>query len=81
MTTMPGLLPLARHYYEARREVLLAGGRQATPWYLLSSDEHAVAIAEAKIVVEAIRRVDEERAVLLGGADRALPTAGDAAVA
>ncbi|WP_031102385.1 hypothetical protein [Streptomyces sp. NRRL S-146] len=67
MTTMPGLLPLARHYYETRREVLAAAGVQTTPWYRLAADELGVAVAEAQIILEAVRRANEEHAVLLGG--------------
>lgn len=43
MTTLPITLPLARHYYETRREVLAAGGEHVTPWYRLAPDEYAVA--------------------------------------
>ncbi|MCZ1014421.1 hypothetical protein [Streptomyces noursei] len=67
MTTMPGLLPLARHYYETRREVLAAAGAQTTPWYRLTADELGVAVAEARIILEAVRRANEEHAVLLDG--------------
>ncbi|MFI6686644.1 hypothetical protein [Streptomyces sp. NPDC050485] len=65
MTTMPNPLSLARHYYEARREVLAAAGAQATPWYRLNADERAVAIAESTIIQEAIRRANEEHTALL----------------
>ncbi|MEU8911748.1 hypothetical protein [Streptomyces nigrescens] len=67
MTIMPSHLSLARHYYEARREVLSAAGTQATPWYRLNADERAVAVAEAAIIQEAIRRASEESAMLLDG--------------
>ncbi|MFP3991037.1 hypothetical protein U9R90_26925 [Streptomyces sp. E11-3] len=67
MTTMPGLLPLARHYYETRREVLAASGAQTTPWYRLTADELAVAVTEARIILEAVRRANQEHAVLLDG--------------
>ena len=66
MTTMPSLLPLARHYYETRREVLAAAGVQTTPWYQLTADELGVAVAEARIILEAVGRANEEHAVLLG---------------
>ncbi|MDI3409276.1 hypothetical protein [Streptomyces cavernicola] len=66
MTTMPGLLPLARHYYETRREVLAAAGAQTTPWYRLNPDELGVAVAETQIIIEALRRANKEQAVLLG---------------
>lgn len=64
MTTMPSTLSLARHYYETRREVLAAGGHETTPWYRLSADERAVAITESTIIVEAVRRANEEHAAL-----------------
>lgn len=67
MTTMPSSLSLARHYYEARREVLAAAGTRITPWYRLNADERAVAVAEAAIIQEAIRRANEEHATLLDG--------------
>lgn len=67
MTIMPSHLSLARHYYEARREVLAAAGTQATPWYRLNADERVVAVAEAAIIQEAIRRASEESAMLLDG--------------
>ncbi|MGC5042445.1 hypothetical protein ACLQ16_03910 [Streptomyces albidoflavus] len=66
MTTMPGTLPLARHYYETRREVLAAAGTHITPWYRLTPDERSVAVAEAAIILEAVRRVNDERTALLG---------------
>ncbi|NEW75448.1 MULTISPECIES: hypothetical protein [Streptomyces] len=62
---MPSPLPLARHYYEIRREVLAACGTQITPWYRLTADERAVAVTEAEIVLEAVRRANEEHAALL----------------
>ncbi|MFG2864674.1 hypothetical protein [Streptomyces sioyaensis] len=62
---MPGTMPLARHYYETRREVLAAAGTQVTPWYRLTSDERAVAVAEAAIILEAVRRANDERTALL----------------
>lgn len=65
MTTMPGLLPLARHYYETRREVLAAAGAEPTPWYRLTADELGVAVAEAQIIIEAVSRANEEQSVLL----------------
>lgn len=65
MTIMPGSLPLARHYYETRREVLAACGTQITPWYQLTADERGVAVAEAAIIVEAVRRANEEQTMLL----------------
>lgn len=52
---------LARHYYEARREVLALAGIAATPWYQLTANERAVADAEAQIVREAFRRAAEEQ--------------------
>ncbi|MFG2141890.1 hypothetical protein [Streptomyces sp. NPDC048650] len=70
---MPSALSLARHYYEARREVLAAGGHEATPWYRLSADERAVAIAEAAIIVEAVRRANEEHQALLCALDNRFP--------
>ncbi|WJV44540.1 hypothetical protein [Streptomyces flavofungini] len=62
---MPSTLPLARHYYEARREVLAAAGTQATPWYRITPDERAVAVAEAAIILEAVRRANDKPALLL----------------
>ncbi|MGG2460166.1 hypothetical protein ACO0M4_10150 [Streptomyces sp. RGM 3693] len=67
MTTMPGLLPLARHYYETRREFLTAADARTTLWYRLTADELAVAVAEARIILEAVRRAVQEHAVLLDG--------------
>lgn len=67
MKNMPSSMSLARHYYETRREVLAAGGTEVAPWYRLTADERAVAVAEAAIIREAIRRVHEEHAVLLEG--------------
>ncbi|MFE2157060.1 hypothetical protein ACFW9M_04515 [Streptomyces lydicus] len=67
MKTMPNSLSLARHYYEARREVLTAAGMQITPWYRLTQDERAVTVTEAAIIQEALRRAIEERATLLDG--------------
>lgn len=66
VTTMPGTLPFARHYYETRREVLAAVGTHITPWHRFAPDERAVAVAEAAIVLEAVRRANEERTALLG---------------
>ncbi|MFJ9416676.1 hypothetical protein ACIRPT_21140 [Streptomyces sp. NPDC101227] len=63
---MPGTLPLARHYYETRREVLAAAGTHIAPWYRLTPDERSVAVAEAAIILEAIRRTNDERNTLLG---------------
>lgn len=78
MTTMPGLLPLARHYYETRRELLVAAGTESTPWYRLSADELAVAVAEARIILEAVRRANDEHHVLLGAATSSkLPASSD----
>ncbi|MBT2396273.1 hypothetical protein [Streptomyces sp. ISL-100] len=78
MTTMPGLLPLARHYYETRREALAAAGAETTPWYRLKADELGVAVAEARIILEAVRRANDEHAVLLGGiADSPTPADAD----
>ncbi|WP_030780787.1 hypothetical protein [Streptomyces sp. NRRL S-920] len=74
---MPITLPLARHYYETRREVLAAGGEHVTPWYRLTPDERAVAVTEAVIILEAVRRANAEHAALLGVAlDDADSTAG-----
>ncbi|MGW7521848.1 hypothetical protein ACWGJ2_40410 [Streptomyces sp. NPDC054796] len=64
MMNMPGVMALARHFYETRREVLAAGGAERTPWCRLSEDERAVAVAEAHIVLEAVRRADEEQVAL-----------------
>ncbi|WP_141753951.1 hypothetical protein [Streptomyces subrutilus] len=63
MTTNMPFAPqaLARHYYEARREVLALAGITATPWYQLSADERAIADAEGQIVQEAFRRAAEEQ--------------------
>ncbi|WP_370418967.1 hypothetical protein AB8O64_10955 [Streptomyces sp. QH1-20] len=65
MTTMPRPIPLARHYHETRREFLATCGTQITPWYRLTSDERSVAVAEATIILEAVRRANEEHAALL----------------
>lgn len=81
MTTMPGLLPLARHYYETRRELLTAASTPATPWYRLSADELGVAVAEARIILEAVRRANDEQHVLMGAiASSSHPTASDGLV-
>ncbi|MEV7512021.1 hypothetical protein AB0O57_29105 [Streptomyces sp. NPDC091201] len=61
-TNMPfALQALARHYYEARRQVLAQAGITTTPWYRLTASERAVAEAEAQIVQEACRRAAEEQ--------------------
>ncbi len=79
MTTMPHTLPLAQHYYGARREVLAAAGTQATPWYRLSRDDRAAALAEAAIIQEAVYRASAEHAALLAAikarAERAVESA------
>ncbi|RLU86214.1 hypothetical protein CTZ27_24870 [Streptomyces griseocarneus] len=61
---MPRLTPLARHYHETRREFLAACGTQITPWYRLTSDERSVSVAEAAIILEAVRRASEEHDAL-----------------
>ncbi|MEV8388875.1 MULTISPECIES: hypothetical protein [unclassified Streptomyces] len=80
MTTMPGSLPLARHYYETRREVLATFGTQMTPWYRLTAEERDVAVAEAAISVEAVRRANEERASLQAAFTGSAPTVDTAHV-
>ncbi|MGI5337718.1 hypothetical protein ACQEVS_10115 [Streptomyces sp. CA-181903] len=74
---MPDTVPLARHYYETRREVLAAGGAQLTPWYRLAPEERAVAVTEAVIIQEAVRRATEEHAVLVTVLGNRLPTADE----
>lgn len=61
----PPFLPnLARHFHEARRELLALAGIQVAPWYRLTSDERQVAETEAEILREALRRATaEQRAV------------------
>ncbi|MFZ3557160.1 hypothetical protein [Streptomyces sp. BH055] len=61
---LPSPLPLARNYYETRRKVLEAGGTPTTPWYQLGENERAVAVAEAVIILEAIRLATEEEQAL-----------------
>ncbi|MGW3628016.1 hypothetical protein [Streptomyces sp. NPDC000880] len=61
-TNMPPAL--ARHYYEVRREFLARAGVAVTPWYRLTPAERAVTESEVTIFREAIRRADEEQAVL-----------------
>ncbi|MEU1310992.1 hypothetical protein ABZ419_19180 [Streptomyces cinnamoneus] len=80
MTTMPDTVPLARHYYETRREVLAAGGAQLTPWYQLAPEERAVAVTEAVIIQEAVRRANEEHAVLMAVLTGRLPAAGEVTI-
>ncbi|MFE0058767.1 hypothetical protein [Streptomyces sp. NPDC059003] len=73
---MPGnTLSLARHYYEIRREVLAVAGTQVTPWFQLTRDERDVAVAEAAIILEAVRRANEEHAVLLDAVTSRPPAA------
>ncbi|MFK0294308.1 hypothetical protein ACIQU6_28080 [Streptomyces sp. NPDC090442] len=63
---MPSPLPLARHYYETRREILASCGATATPWFRLTPDERAVAVAEAEIILEALRRAHREQDIVEG---------------
>ncbi|MFD3514861.1 hypothetical protein [Streptomyces sp. NPDC058657] len=62
---MPPVVALARHFYETRREILVEGGTEATPWYRLTEDSRAIAVAEAHIVLEAVRRANDEQKALL----------------
>ncbi|MEU9699513.1 hypothetical protein [Streptomyces sp. NPDC047981] len=66
MTTSMPPLTLARHYYEARREVLGAAGLRTKPWFRLTDDERAVAVAEASLITEALHRAEKERQLLQG---------------
>ncbi|MEW1700758.1 hypothetical protein ACIQCR_16910 [Streptomyces sp. NPDC093249] len=63
MTTPPPL-SLARHYYETRREVLTAAGERTTPWFRLTGAERRVAVAEASLIAEALRRAVAEQQLL-----------------
>ncbi|MFI1201665.1 hypothetical protein ACH4VR_19800 [Streptomyces sp. NPDC020883] len=63
---MPSSLPLARHYYETRREILAACGTAVTPWYRLTPEERSVAVAEAEIILEAVRRAHREQDIVTG---------------
>ncbi|MGW1275542.1 hypothetical protein ACWD4V_01105 [Streptomyces tsukubensis] len=78
MTNLSESLPLARHFYEVRREVLAACGTRITPWYRLSQDERAAAVAEGVMMLEALRRAREEHDFLTAAVtdrvhSRALP--------
>ncbi|MEU8540852.1 hypothetical protein AB0C52_12845 [Streptomyces sp. NPDC048717] len=58
-TSIPPMA-LARHYYETRRELLLEAGMRVPGWFRLTPDERAVAVAEASLIREAVRRTEKE---------------------
>ncbi|MYW67187.1 hypothetical protein GTY65_24415 [Streptomyces sp. SID8379] len=70
-TTLPSPVPLARHYYELRRQVLEAGGVTLTPWYQLSENERAVAVTEGVIILEALERATTEQTLMTDAIRRA----------
>ncbi|NEA53547.1 hypothetical protein G3I60_05100 [Streptomyces sp. SID13666] len=53
---------LARHYYEARRQILMQSGDILAPWYTLTEPQRAAAEREALVILEAIRRLEAEQA-------------------
>uniref|UniRef100_UPI0011808B6E hypothetical protein n=1 Tax=Streptomyces sp. NRRL B-24572 TaxID=1962156 RepID=UPI0011808B6E len=61
MTNTLPPLALARHFYETRREVLGTAGLRTKPWFRLTDDERAAAVAEASLITEALRRAETER--------------------
>ncbi|AKN68720.1 hypothetical protein QR97_01895 [Streptomyces sp. PBH53] len=62
--TTPSAISLARHLHETRRELLAHCGTPCAAWYRLSEQERAVAVVEARLVLEALRRADDEQATL-----------------
>ncbi|WP_435060238.1 hypothetical protein [Streptomyces sp. bgisy060] len=64
MTTSLPELALARHYFETRREVLAAAGHRTKPWFRLTADERSVAVAEASLIREALRRAEAEQRMI-----------------
>ncbi|MFB8120558.1 hypothetical protein ACFQ6U_13960 [Streptomyces sp. NPDC056465] len=65
MTTRTMLPPnLTRHYWDARRALLQASGRDIDPWYRLTPGTRAVAEAEMELFRQAVRAAEAEQDLL-----------------